>query len=50
LTPIEIGKHKVQCEEPCAFTYKPLDGTEPDVQIKDLLSGGGQQISLKGMP
>jgi CRP-like cAMP-binding protein/ABC-type sulfate/molybdate transport systems ATPase subunit len=50
LTPIEIGKHKVQCEEPCAFTYKPLDGTEPDVQIKDLLSGGGRQISLKGTP
>jgi putative ABC transport system ATP-binding protein len=49
-SPIEIGGHKIQCEGDCAFAYRSMDGTDPDQQIKDLLSGGGQKLSLKGTP
>ncbi|MBT7032849.1 MAG: cyclic nucleotide-binding domain-containing protein [Rhodospirillaceae bacterium] len=49
-TAIEVGGHKIQCEGDCAFTYRPMDDIDPDEQIKDLLSGGGQKLLLKGTP
>ncbi|MDP6426398.1 MAG: ABC transporter transmembrane domain-containing protein [Rhodospirillales bacterium] len=48
VTPIEVGEHKVQCQADCEFIYRPLEEGDPEDQLADLISGGGQQLSLKG--
>lgn len=45
--PIQIGEHSLNCRSDVAFTYRPIDGAEPDQQIAKVKAGEGISFTLQ---